>query len=402
MRVLAFSDVHLGAHGRTDDQEQVLYRIAALAIEERVDAVLFAGDMFEGPGVPSSHYLRVRRALCEPLAAAKIPVVAISGNGKHDSAGPQGEENALAVLQGQDFGAEAHGYMPSFAVHTRPAITYVPPGLVVACVPWASVNRLRAHLNGQAEDADLMAAQLVLRIMAGLRAEASRDYPGVPCYLTSHFACSGWKTPTGKFTDELKDVVLPLDELEALGFDAVLRGHVHVPGVVNGAGCGRPPVISLGSPGCLNHGEGSVPHGVWILGGEAPEFRPIEHRPFLTLDYTFWTEPEVFDCEDWHVGFGLSLPNVDGAIVRLRYECTAEQARRIDRSKLLKALHDAGAREVTVEATVERQTRARVEGMSLSLSPGEALDLYLSEQGINGRVGEGVTLWTQIALETAA
>lgn len=392
MRVLAFSDVHLGAHGRTDDQEHVLARVAALAIEERVDAVLFAGDMFEGPGVPSSHYVRVRRALCAPLGQESIPVVAISGNSRHDSAGNQGEENAMAVLQDPW----------RFEVRTRPALVPVDNAFgdvlaVVACVPWASVNRLRAHLNGT-DDTDALAAQLVIRIMEQLRAEAERDYPGVPVYLVSHFATSGWKTPTGLPTDEIRDVVLPLDEIERLGFDAVCLGHIHVPGVINGAGSGRPPIISLGSPGCLNHGEGSVEHGVWILGGEVPEFRPIKGRRFHTTDLT--GEDAILASQgafSFVAGFGY-----DGAIVRVRYSCTAEQTRRINQASVKTALLAAGAHEVTVEATVEREARARVAGMTATLGPLDALDLYLASQSINGSVGDGVRAWTREAMDVVA
>ena len=87
------------------------------------------------------------------------------------------------------------------------------------------------------------------------------------------------------------------------------------------------------------------------------------------------------------------------AIVKLRYTATAEQAKRIDHRKIRDALYAAGAHKVyKIEATVERETRARVE-ISDKLGELEALDLYLASQGVEepmaGRVRERIGRYLQ-------
>jgi hypothetical protein len=87
-RFLHISDVHLGAFaedpGRQKDLAEAFARSLQLAIDERVDFVVIAGDLFDkktiGPDVLHGH----ARAALERLRAAGIPAYAIEGN--HDEA----------------------------------------------------------------------------------------------------------------------------------------------------------------------------------------------------------------------------------------------------------------------------------------------------------------------------
>lgn len=414
MNLLAFSDVHLRQgldHGRTRaerllDQEQTLARIAAAAIANHVDAVVFGGDMFEGPTVPSSDYVRVRSALVRPLAAAGIPIVGISGNQTHDSAGNEGEHNAMAVL-----------HQPGiFDVYTRDGLHVLPGVAVIACVPWASTARLRAMLGGgQVDNVNDTASGLVIQIMEELRERARAEHPDLPCVGVSHFATTGWRTPTGLPTDEIRDVVLPLGELERVGFDALLIGHIHAPGVINGTlaergeahrpsvvthpsgavgnpgqapGIVRPvgqpaslsasaPIISLGSPHCLSFGEEHVDHGCWLLrDNDAPEFVPLGGRRFVTLDYDAAEVEALLDQPGPPATRGWTS-TVQDAIVRLRYKADQGDPILREHAAVTAALVAAGAHHVyKIIPLVERETRARVEGISEDIGPLDALALW--------------------------
>ncbi len=398
MKALLLADVHLGKSaasipGRLDDQENALRQAAEIAISENVDCVLFGGDLFNGPGVPSSHYLRARRSLVAPLAEARIPTMAVSGNGSHDSAGNEGEDNAMAVLD----------YAPHFHVRTRPALALL-PGLVVACIPWAAPGHVRASLNGNA-DSDATVAELVLRIAQNLHDEARDKYPGVPCVALMHWSLSGWSTPTGMATDEFKEPVIDTDRLEAVGFDAVLAGHIHSPGVVNAnvvGGAPDRPILYAGSPLPLDHGEASCQHGVWLLDIEpglvSVDFRPLAYRPFVTLDF----DPEYGDIEA-QLALAERLgwdPAMTGAIVRARYTLTAEQASRVTKRDVEQALLAAGAWHATAEPDVIRESRVRAEGVVESMAPMDALESWLGVQDppIDGALTEGVRAWTREAL----
>lgn len=87
IRLLHTSDWHLGRtirnRPRTDEFAEVLGEVVRIAIDERVDGVLVAGDLYDSraPG-PDADALLVETLV--KLHEASIPVVAIGGN--HDSA----------------------------------------------------------------------------------------------------------------------------------------------------------------------------------------------------------------------------------------------------------------------------------------------------------------------------
>lgn len=87
MKFIHLSDLHLGKrlHGRSllEDQRDILEKIAAIAREERPDAVLIAGDIYDRP-IPPEEAVRLFDDFLVALAAAGARIFLISGN--HDSA----------------------------------------------------------------------------------------------------------------------------------------------------------------------------------------------------------------------------------------------------------------------------------------------------------------------------
>ena len=87
MRLIHLSDLHLGKRvngfSMLEDQRYILKEILRIIDEERPDAVLISGDVYD-KAVPSAEaVLLLDEFLCR-LAQRKIPVLMISGN--HDSA----------------------------------------------------------------------------------------------------------------------------------------------------------------------------------------------------------------------------------------------------------------------------------------------------------------------------
>lgn len=373
-RYLVFADLHLGAGAdlgrepgeRLAEQEQVLEQIVQLATDRDVEAVLFAGDAFEGPHVPPEQYAILQRQ----LRRLNCPVVAITGNGRHDAA--MRDVKAPEVLS------------DVWDVHTHHDVIRLPGDVMLAVLPWVSVSRIVANDGGQTEREQLnaLAADLLLQTARGLLEDCRRVKHQWPAVLMTHFAISGDADGISGFA---REPVLPLADLEQLGFDAIVAGHYHRPQLLDsGTGAaGYGTIFYCGSPMPLNFGEGGYDHGVWVLEERdtslAAEFVPLDSRPFVTIDLGFLDDRQrVFDQ--------LAAVDIDGAYVRLRYAATEEHARTINQDSARQTLIDGGAHRVWIEPTVERTHRDRGVVLAEGLTPLDQLSAYLDARGVNGDV----------------
>lgn len=391
---LCTGDWQIGAHGRRDDQEAVFHRIVDLACERGVDVFLHGGDVFHGPTVYPEDLASFRRPLAR-LREAGIPVVVACGNGSHDQA--MRSETALAVFDEYD----------GVSVFSRPGV-FEMDGLVVAVLPWVSPARLVASRGGGSrEEINAEAALLLVDVARGLHDDCRQVAADLPAVLLTHFAISGASLPTGLPVSMLSEPVLPLAELEALGFDAVVASHIHKPQLL----ASRPddpeiPIFFTGSPMPHDHGEEGYEHGVYILELDAvrntsvPEFVPVVSRPLVTLEWDHDEDPDVF-AEILNGDFSMS-DRVPGAIIRVRYTATADSARVLDTAALRRALLDAGAHSVVIQPDIVRADRARVAGVDESLSELAALDLWISEQGIAAGLADRMRDKTREYLEAVA
>src|SRR5262245_48983421 len=86
MRFLHTADWHVGktirGRSRAEEFDATLTEVVGIAVQEGVDAVLIAGDLYEHRAPPPESDLLVFEAFVR-LHEARIPVVAIAGN--HDS-----------------------------------------------------------------------------------------------------------------------------------------------------------------------------------------------------------------------------------------------------------------------------------------------------------------------------
>ncbi len=363
-RILCVADLHLGAspglgrapygpESRLADQERAWLAVCELAIEGQAGLVLFAGDAFHRPRPTPSEILAFRAGL-RLLDLAGIPTVAIVGN--HDVASAD-LPSALAI------------FADEIIVSSAPEVLSV-AGVTVCTLPWTPPGRLVAqHGGGDRDELHREAASLLVDVAAGLRAQCPADLPAI---LAAHWSVSGAALPTGMLADELREVVLPYADLAAQGWDRIVLGHLHRPQVLGDRG------FYTGSPLVVDWGEAGHEHVVWILDTEAPladwGVFPVPDRPFVTLPLS----PHEIET-------GYDLPaRIDGAVVRVRYTATREEAARISDAALARALTDAGAWRVFVQPEILREERARVDGLDDTIGAGAALDLWLDTQDIPG------------------
>lgn len=441
-KLLCTGDLHLGAgseYGRKPgdrlrDQEDVLNRIADVAIDEGVDGILIAGDTFNGPAAPPEQLAILARFI--DRLQGRIPILAITGNGVHDLS--MRETNGLEIFN----------HIDGITVHSQPTVVEF-AGCAVATLPWVSPARLVAARNGgDRDEVNADVAQLLLDIAARGLEECATVAPGAPTILLGHWSVSGASLPNGLPVDQLREPVIPLADLLALGYDATVLGHIHaaqhfLPDASamrivwsDGSGSGTTfPHFYVGSPTPLNFGEADTAHGVWILDlpggssssaartdgsgrghgqsngddpavypGSTPGFRstfiPIESRPFVTLDYDFVDDERSLEqlAEGWYEEL-TSMRGIRDAIVRMRYRVTAADARSIDVAGIRRALDDAAM--VKIQPDIVREERARVQGLDEGLDELAALDLYIDSQGIDPALADRMRDRTRQYLETA-
>lgn len=349
VKLLATSDWQAGVTTLTlEQQEPVWHQIADLAIEHNVAGVLHAGDLLEGPTLSTEVLAAIRRVFAR-LREADIPVLLIRGNGRHDL--------ATRDVDGIDLFHDYEG----ITVSQRPELVAFGGALVVT-LPWVSPKHLVASSNGASRDHVYEAtAEHLIGIAHSLLKEADSSNFTAQKILMLHWSVSGASLPTGLPVDQLRDVILPWPELDALGFDAIVCGHIHKPQQLGARG------FYCGSPQPLNHGEAGA-HGVWLIdtAAGAQDFVALGAPQFVTLD--------AFD--DW------GAANIEGAIVRVRYTKTREDAATVDNEKIRRALLEEGAARVTIEPNIIREARTRSENLTEALTERDALFAYCGAQDI--------------------
>lgn len=350
-----------------EEQTSVWHAIADKAIERRVDLFLHGGDLYQGP-VATMEQIAAIRSVFNRLREADIPIVLIRGNGVHDLA--MRSVDALDLFRDYD----------GITVSDRPE-AHVVAEVAVCTLPWVHPGRLLAQWNGEVDHdrVNEEAARLLVEIARDLlEAEVLYQNPDLPKVLLAHWAISGTSLPSGLSADEMREPVLPWADLDALGYELVVAGHLHHPQRIDNPELDRTVGLVPGSPQQLNFGE-TGEHGVWLVdlepGRVEAEFVPVPSRPFVTI---IW-DPDMRSLRkaDWH-----GLDNMHGAIVRVRYSATEEQARRFDHNEMRRVLTEAGAFRVKIEPEIVRERRARSERITEGLSPVEALEAYGESEGL--------------------
>lgn len=385
-RLLCVADSHFGKARnlypeRLAEQSDQWRQILRLAVELECDAILHAGDTFHR-NVPTPDELA---AFAVPMIEEPgPPVIAITGN-VHDVANT--DTPAAAEVIGLT--------LDRLTVVRHPQVVKV-GSAAICCLPWAPTSRLIAKEGtGDRRSAFEAATEGLLSIARSLREQAgsvSTVKGEEAAVLLLHWSVVPSSLPSGLPVDQLREVLLPLSELEEMGWDAIVAGHIHARQVLGA----HTAAFYCGSPMPLDFGESGSEHGVWLLEpweprptDAAPEwkarFMPLESRRFVTIDVPaddMWRQKTV-DAGD--------TPDVADAIVRVRYSGTEDVVRAVDPNRIRATLIDAGAFLVTeVTPVIERETVARTADVDVDTDPMVALEKWLPTVGVNGDIGAAV------------
>lgn len=243
VRFLCIGDLHLGRRPSRLPQEwedagrlgpeAALERAVARAIEERVDAVLFAGDVVESREDRFEAFAVLERQM-RRLVEAGVRVLGVAGN--HD-------DLALPRLA-----ARLEGF------HLLGA------GGRWECAEIGGAGGVRARVHGWS----FPRPRVMESPLAGVRFERDPQAVEIGLLHADLGASTGPYAPVRR------------EELEASGLDAFLLGHVHAP---HDLAAMERPIGYLGSLAPLDPGEPGR-HSAWLLEAEGPgsvRLRPVVH-----------------------------------------------------------------------------------------------------------------------------
>lgn len=228
MKLLHLSDLHLGKRvngfSMLEDQRVILTQIVDLAEEEKVDAVLLAGDLYDKP-VPPAEAVTLLDGFLTRLSGGGIPVFAISGN--HDSPERLAFATRLLAGEGIHLTAQYQGPQSPFLLQDEYgdvaiyALPYLKPALV-------------RHWN---PEADILSYEEAVSYALGQWAvdKTRRNVLLAHQFVTGGVTCESEERSVGG-----------VDQIPAhlfAAFDYVALGHLHGPQSV-----GRPTLRYSGSP----------------------------------------------------------------------------------------------------------------------------------------------------------
>lgn len=373
-KVLHTGDVHLGdLSGPTKDGEN-LRRLDTLRCMSDIvqkaeivtpDITVIAGDLFNRSRVWADTALDdVNDAISgflRPLCQHSHAVVLLFGTENHDN------PRAFDVIK------KATGDLKNLHIYTQPTVDTIstPAGSIqILAVPGFDRGRLRTFFPGADKEAENQnATALVNQLVLGL---ATQLDPNLPSILTAHYTVTGCTTESGQSFLAGQDVVISTDTIDGANVSLACFGHIHNPQKLL---CNT-PAYYCGSPNQLTFNDEGIQHGFWIHtisdDSVTSTFHGTPERKHYTLRLN---AQEITDF--LNSGKALFPIEVKGAVVRVRYNCSAEQDKALNRAELQKAIMQAGAFYVAEILPEEIVALDAVDQLTEHDGPAEALERWL-------------------------
>jgi exonuclease SbcD len=380
MKFLHFADVHLGIenYGRIDPSTGLHTRLQDfikcfsfaidIALEEKVDLVLFAGDAYKTSNPNPTHQREFARQIYR-LIAAKIPVIMINGN--HDIPVSFGRATSLDIFNTLN--------VSGMRVVTEPELLNIETKagpVQVFGIPWPTKNLFL----GKEEYKNFTDEEITLEIQKKVSDKiiefARVMNPNIPAIFAAHLAAAE-ATYSGSERSAIigRDPVFPTLLLAQKEFDYVALGHIHKFQDLNLDS--HPPVVYSGSIERINFGEEKDDKGVCLVniekGKTSYEFIPVPARKFVTIEVTISEEQEPTNALIREI----EKYDLSEAVVRVFYTMSAEKEDLMDFKRINSALEGAFLVTTIAKKSKPEERRKRVEEITEDLGMLEAMDKYI-------------------------
>lgn len=395
MKLLHFADAHIDManYGRIDPQSRLPLRvldflrsldeIVQTAIEERVDAVLFAGDAYKDRN-PSPTYQREWGKRIARLSQAGIPVFLLVGN--HDTSPSQGRAHAL-----HEFDTLR---VPGVHVLDRPALlgpdeTELP--LQVIALPWIGYSQLAAQLDLDSVSRNELHNQIEDRLQQVVQDFIAQADRTLPLVLMAHASVQGAVYGGERMVMLGRDLTLSGSLVRDPRLDYVALGHIHkaqnLTADEKNSPNDPPPVVYPGSIERVDFGEADENKYFVIADVEVGRARVTwKQLRSVRAFRSFYVHIETGEqAVNQKLLDALGEPDaLRDAIVRLVVTYPAELETLIDETALRR--HAAQAFEFQLVRRPQQTARIRLpDGAGVSeVPPLDLLQLYLQSQNVAG------------------
>ncbi|MCK4447012.1 MAG: exonuclease SbcCD subunit D, partial [Candidatus Marinimicrobia bacterium] len=338
-----------------------------IALEEKVDLVIFAGDAYKNSSPNPTHQREFAKQIYR-LSKEKIPVVLINGN--HDNPISFGRATSLDI-----FGTLN---VPKARIVTEPKLLNIETKagpVQVFCLPWPTKNLFLTKEECKNITDKEIIKHLQIRASRKILEFARMAKPGIPVIFAAHLAAAE-ATYSGSERSVIigSDPVFSTQVLAQKEFNYVALGHIHKFQDLNPNN--DTPVVYSGSIERINFGEEKEDKGFCLVNIEEGktfyEFIPVPARRFITIDINIprGEDPTAALLHE------IEKQDLSEAIVRIFYTMPVEGVYSLDFSKINPALEKAFLITTIAEKSKPTEHTQRAE-VSEDLGMLEALDKYI-------------------------
>jgi exonuclease SbcD len=397
MKLLHIADIHLGMenYGRIDSSTGLHTRLKDfikcfsyaidIALEEKVDLVIFTGDAYKNSNPNPTHQREFARQIYR-LSEAEIPVIMINGN--HDNPVSFGRATTLDIFDILN--------VSGVRIVTEPEILNIETKagpVQVFGLPWPTKNLFLGKEEYKDFTDEEITKEIQKRASKKIREFSRMMKPDIPAIFAAHLAAAE-AIYSGSERSAIigRDPVFSTQVLAQKEFDYVALGHIHKFQDLNLNN--HPPVVYPGSIERINFGEEKEDKGVCLInmekGKTSYEFIPLPARKFVTIDVVISEEQDPTNA----LLREIERYDLSEAVVRVFFTTPAEKEDLVDFKRINSALD--GAFLVTAIAKkskpVERLQRAEI---SEDLGMLEAMDKYIQNSPNLASLSEELKTYAQ-------
>ena len=387
MKLLHLADIHIGMenYGRTDSATGLNTRLIdylerfdealQIGLEQQVDLVLIAGDIYKNRSPNPTHQREFARRL-RTVLRENIPVFMLVGN--HDVSTAAGKAHSVEIFDTLAVeGVTIASKMQLHAIETRAG------ALQIAAVPWINRHAILTKDDYRNLPFAELDAELLRRVGAWLDSLPQRIDPQLPAVIAFHGSISSAAYGSERSVMLGHDLVIPPSFLAQEGVQYVALGHIHR----HQAFGTHPPLVYPGSLERIDFSEEKEEKGVVIVEIDKLDepatwrFVPVHPRPFRTVKVNV---AEVADPME-QIHSAINKRDLSGAVVRIIISALNEQRVLIDEVAIRRWLEEQDVATIaSVHIDVERSQRSRYAAVADEfhdgMTPRRALELYLQAQ----------------------